>query len=251
MLLQSLAVLGAILVLIGLGNWQLERKAWKEGLLATLAQRLSDASVAMRPLAQWAELTPADDEFRRVDVTAAFENDKEGLVYTPGSSLRETGGGPGYWVFTPARLADGSRVMVNRGFVPEGRQNPATRTDGQVSGPLHLVGVLRWPEAPGLFTPGADAAHNLWFARDSAAIAASKGVSVAPFYLELESPEPPGGLPLAGKLMPNLPNNHLQYAITWFGLALVFAGAYVFWLFGSWRNRFASGGLQAHAAASD
>ncbi len=112
-LLQSLAVLGAILVLIGLGNWQLERKAWKEGLLATLAQRLSDAPVAMQPRAQWAELTPADDEFRRVDVIAAFENDKEGLVYTPGSSLRETGGGPGYWVFTPARLADGSRVMVN------------------------------------------------------------------------------------------------------------------------------------------
>ncbi len=120
-----------------------------------------------------------------------------------------------------------------------------------MSEPLHLVGVLRWPEVPGLFTPGADPAHNLWFARDLAAIAASKGVSVAPFYLELESPEPPGGLPLAGKLMPNLPNNHLQYAITWFGLALVFAGAYVFWLFGGWRNRLASGGLQTHAAASD
>ena len=223
-------------MLITLGAWQLERKAWKEALIATLAERLAAPPVALPAPTEWPRLVANEDEFLRVAVTATFANEKEGLVYTSGSTLREATGGPGYWVFTPARLADGSTVMVNRGFVPEGRQNPATRAEGQIAGRVELTGVLRWPETPGLFTPAGDPARNLWFAREAAAIAAAKGISAAPFYLELERPEPPGGLPRAGRLQPNLPNNHLQYAITWFGLAAVFAGAYLAWLFGGWRK---------------
>jgi len=229
-------MLAALAVLIGLGTWQLERKAWKEGLIASLTERLSARPVALPPPAEWPRLAAKEDEFLRVAVTAVLENDKEGLVYTGGSTLRDATGGPGYWVFTPARLADGNHVMVNRGFVPEGRQNPATRQEGQIVGPVDLVGVLRSPELPGIFTPAADPAHNIWFARDPAAIAAAKDVGAAPFYLEIESPEPPGGFPHAGRLQPNLPNNHLQYAVTWFGLAAVFAGAYLVWLFGGWRK---------------
>jgi surfeit locus 1 family protein len=236
-LVPSLATVAALLVLVGLGEWQLQRLAWKEGLIATLAERLSAAPVALPPPAVWPRLSAEHNEFLRVAVTAVFENDKEALVYTGGSSLREATGGPGYWVFTPARLADGNHLMVNRGFVPEGRQKVDTRLEGQVADPINLVGALRWPEVPGLFTPAGDPAHNLWFARNSTAIAAAKGVSVAPFYLELESPQPPDGLPRAGRLQPNLPNSHLQYAVTWFGLAVVFAGAYLAWLFGSWRKR--------------
>jgi surfeit locus 1 family protein len=121
--------------------------------------------------------------------------------------------------------------------VPEGRQDAMTRAEGQIVGPIEMVGALRFPEARGLFTPTADLAHNIWFSRDSRAIAVAKDIEAAPFYVELESPPPPGGLPHVARLMPNLPNNHLQYAITWFGLAAVFAGAYVAWLFGSWRKR--------------
>jgi surfeit locus 1 family protein len=232
----TIATAVALAVLIALGMWQLERKDWKEALIATLAQRLSAPPVALPSLGDWPRLGPAD-EFLRVTLTATFANDKEGLVYTGGSTLRADADGPGYWVFTPARLGDGSIVMVDRGFVPEGRQNPATREDGQIAGPVAMAGVLRFPEQPGLFTPLGDAAHNLWFARDSGAIAATKGLDAAPFYVELESPEPPGGLPHAAPLVPNLPNNHLQYAVTWFGLATVFAVGYLFWLFGSWRRR--------------
>jgi surfeit locus 1 family protein len=235
-LVPSLATLVALAVLIGLGSWQLQRKDWKEALLTSLAQRLSAPPVALSSSRQWAQLGP-DDEFLRVTLTATFENDKEGLVFTSGSSMREDDGGPGYWVFTPARLAEGGVVMIDRGLVPEGRQNAATRSDGQIAGPVALVGVLRFPELPGLFTPAADPAHNIWFSRDSGAIAAAKGIDAAPFYVELESPAPPGGLPHVARLVPNLPNNHLQYAVTWFGLAAVFAGAYVAWLFGSWRKR--------------
>jgi len=235
-LVPSLATAAALAVLIGLGMWQLERKEWKEALVAALAERLAAPPVALPPPRDWPNLAPAD-EFLRVAMTAAFENDKEGLVFTSGSTLRDDAGGPGYWVFTPARLADGSIVMVNRGFVPEGRQNPATRQDGQVTGPVAMTGALRFAEPPGLFTPGADPAKNIWFSRDPGAIAQAKGINAAPFYVELESPEPPGGLPHVARLYPNLPDNHLQYALTWFGLAAVFAGAYVAWLFGGWRKR--------------
>jgi surfeit locus 1 family protein len=236
-LVPSLAAAAAFAVLLSLGLWQLDRKAWKEGLIATIEERLSAPPIALPAPSTWPRLTATEDEFLRVAMTAEFLNDQEALVYTSGSSLREGTGGPGYWVFTPARLAGGALVMVNRGFVPNGKQDPATRPDGEVAGPLNMVGVLRWPEPPGLFTPAGDPTHNIWFSRDSAAIAAAKGVSVAPFYLELESPDPPGGLPRTGRLHPTLPNNHFGYALTWLGLACVLVGVYGTWLFGSWRKR--------------
>jgi surfeit locus 1 family protein len=158
--------------------------------------------------------------------------------------LREATGGQGYWVFTPARFASGEILMVNRGFVPDGKQAPAARPDGLIGGPVDMIGVLRWPEQPGLFTPAGDAARNIWFARDSSAMAAAKGLSAAPFYLELESPEPPGGLPRAGRLLPSLPNNHLGYALTWLGLAAVLVGVYVAWLFSGWRKPDGDGAIR-------
>jgi surfeit locus 1 family protein len=96
---------------------------------------------------------------------------------------------------------------------------------------------MRWPETRGLFTPADDPKSNVWYLRDPKAIAeAKKWASVAPFYIEQEQPAPPGGLPLPGKLAVNLPDNHLQYAITWFGLALGLAGVYVVWLAGRMRR---------------
>ncbi|MFZ0606894.1 MAG: SURF1 family cytochrome oxidase biogenesis protein, partial [Xanthobacteraceae bacterium] len=145
--------------------------------------------------------------------------------------------GPGYWVFTPARLADGGVVMVNRGFVPEGRQDPKSRPGGQVSGTVDIVGTMRWPDTRHWFTPNDEPSHNLWFSRDPSAIAAAKGIGpVAPFYVEQESPPPPGGLPQPGKLVVSLPDNHLQYAITWFGLAAVLAGVTISFAVSSTRH---------------
>jgi len=236
-LIPSIAAASAFAVLLSLGVWQLDRKAWQEGLIATIGQRLSAPAVALPAPATWPRLTAAEDEFLRVAVTAEFLNDREALVYTIGSSLREESSGPGYWIFTPARLADGALVMVNRGFVPNGKQDAKTRPDGEVAGPINMVGVLRWPEPPGIFTPAGDPTRNIWFSRDSNAIAAAKSVSVAPFYLELESPDPPGGLPRTGRLHPTLPNNHFGYALTWLGLACVLVGVYGAWLFGGWRKR--------------
>src|SRR5260370_22091737 len=161
-LLPSLAAASAFAVLVSVGLWQVDRKAWREGLNATIERRLSAPLVALPAPATWPWLRAAEDEFLQVAVTAEFLNDREALVYTSGSSLREATSGPGYWVFTPARLPDRALVMVNRGFVPDGKHDPATRPDGEVVGPIHLVGGLRWPEPPGVFTPAGDPARNIW-----------------------------------------------------------------------------------------
>jgi len=228
----------AFVILIGLGVWQIERKAWKEGLIADLTQRLAAPPHALPPTRDWPELSAAKDEYRRVTFTAQFDNAREALVFASASAFRPdvADAGPGYWVFTPARLADGSVVVVNRGFVPEARKNPQSRAEGEVSGPVTVVGAMRWPDSRHWFTPADDPARNLWFTRDPAAIAGAKGLSsVAPFYVEQEAPAPPGGLPQPGRLMVSLPDNHLQYALTWFGLAAVLAGSFIAWAAGSGR----------------
>jgi surfeit locus 1 family protein len=236
LLVPGVAALCALAILLGLGTWQVRRKAWKEALIATVTERFAAPPVRLPPPAEWPRLDPSHDEFRRVAFPAEWLNDKEALVYTTGSSLRADAASPGYWVFTPARVRGGI-VMVNRGFVPESRRDPATRPEGQSSAPVDIVGVMRWPEAPGLFTPAGDPAKNLWFAREPAAMAAAKGLdAVAPFYVEQESPAAPGGLPQVGKLQPSLPNNHLGYALTWYGLALVLVVAFGIWAAGRRRG---------------
>jgi len=230
LLVPSLVAVGALAVLLGLGTWQLERKAWKDGLITALNQRLAAAPDPLPAPDTWDRLDPAAMEFRRVAFTATFDYGREALVYTAGSSLRSDVSGPGYWVFTPARLSDGRLVMIDRGFVPEGRQDAASRAAGQVPGPVEIVGVLRWPEQRGMFTPADNPERNLWFLRDHLAIAQAKGLDrVAPFFIDQEAPPPPGGLPRPGRLTPHLPNNHLQYAVTWYGLALVLVVAFAIW----------------------
>ena len=213
--------LAAVAVLAALGTWQLERKAWKEGLIAKLESKLSAAPVALPPRERWSQLSAGQDEFRRVKFSTDLL-DQEALIYTSGSAIRPDVSGPSYWVLSPARLPDGGLVIVNRGFVPEGKQDPGTRREGQPQGVVEIVGAMRWPEARGLFTPNDAPGKNLWFVRDPAAIAAAKGWgTVAPFYIDQEAPPAPGGLPKVGPLKPSLPNNHLQYAVTWYGLAFV------------------------------
>jgi surfeit locus 1 family protein len=224
-------------VLIGLGTWQVQRKAWKEALIASLTERLNAVPTALPAPATWPRLDPANEEYRRVAFSAEFDNTREALVYGAASAFRPDASGLGYWVLTPARLADGSVVMVNRGFVPDGRQDPKSRPGGELTGPVPITGVLRWPDSGHWFTPKPDATHNLWFSRDLKSIAAAKGLAeIAPFYVEQEGPVPRGGLPLPGKIVVRLSNDHLQYAVTWFGLAVALAAFFVVWALGSRRT---------------
>jgi len=189
------------------------------------------------PAETWPSLDQASNEYRRVAFSGTFDHAKESLIYAAASAFRPDVSGVGHWVFTPARLADGAIVMINRGFVPDARRDPLSRAQGQISGPVDIVGALRWPDARSWFSPHDDPAHNLWFARDPKAIADAKGLGpVAPFYIEQESPAPPGGLPQPGKLVVNLRNAHLQYAITWYGLALALLVVFAVYTFNSRRE---------------
>jgi surfeit locus 1 family protein len=231
-ILFGLCVVAALGVLVALGTWQLERKAWKEGLIAELDTKLAGKPTDLPARERWGRLSAAADEFTRVAFPAEFIGGEEALVYSSGSSLRPDATGPGYWVFAPARLLGGSLVIVNRGFVPEGRQDP--KAHSQPSGVVDVVGVMRWPEVRGQFTPADEPAKGLWFARDPAGMAeAKKWGTVAPFYVDQEAPSAPGGLPKVGPLKASLPNNHLQYAVTWYGLALVTLVSAIFF----WRAR--------------
>ena len=227
----TLMTLAGLVILIGLGVWQLDRKVWKENLITTLNTRLGRAPEDLPPRASWAQLREDKEEFRRVVFPAEFLDGEEALVYTAGSPLRPDVKGPGYWVFAPARLAGGSIILVNRGFVPADRKDPGTRSEGAPHGTVDIVGVLRWPETRNSFTPADDPKNNVWFLRDSNSIAKFKTwLTAAPFYIDQEGPVPPGALPKPGKLEVRLPDNHLQYAITWFGLALALASVFIVWL---------------------
>jgi surfeit locus 1 family protein len=225
-------------VLVGLGVWQIQRKTWKEGLIAALNERLAAPPSALPAPSAWPSLDQASGEYRRVKFSAEFDHGREALVYAAASAFRPDVSGPGYWIFTPARLAGGGILIVNRGFVPQSQREAGARAAGQEGGPIEIVGVLRWPERRNWFSPTDDPKGNLWFTRDPLAIAAAKGIAeghgpVAPFYVEQEGPVPPGGLPRPGKTVANLRNEHLQYALTWFGLALVLLVAFGVWAFNS------------------
>jgi cytochrome oxidase assembly protein ShyY1 len=236
LLVPTLVALTVFAALIGLGTWQIERKAWKEGLIDALAQRVAADPRPIPPASRWSALAPERDEFRRVKFDAAIEPDADALVYTPGSAFRTDVSGPGHWVFTPAKLSDGATIVLNRGFIPQALQQSAARRP--LAGPVVLVGAMRWPEARGWFAPNDDPAHNLWFVRDQRAMAEAKGWGeVAPFFVELETPSSPGPVPQAGRLTVNLRNEHLQYAITWYGLAAVLAISFGFWVTSTRRSR--------------
>lgn len=243
----GLAVIALVMVavLAGLGVWQLQRRQEKHTLIAALTERLAAAPGPLPAAAQWPALDAAHDEFRRVSFTATFVAKPDAMVYSSGSAVRDDISGPGAWAFLPARLPGGAVVVVNAGFVPNTMQDRA-RQDRAVTrlvtgAPMALTGYLRFPESAGVLMPDADAGKRLWFVRDTPAMARAlgwdEGHGVAPFYVDLETPVPPSGEPKPGPLTVHLKDDHLQYAITWFGLALVVAVTFVVWVIQRRRAR--------------
>jgi surfeit locus 1 family protein len=221
-----LSALG-IAVLLSLGFWQLERRVWKEDLIAQVEARATAPAAPLPAEADWPSLTAARDEYRRVTASGTFRHDGEVHLYTVVSEQKGRAAGPGYWVLTPLDLSSGAFVIVNRGFVPLDRRDPATRREGQVEGPVTVTGLLRMPEPPSWFGPANDPARNAWYRRDPVEIArALKLERVAPFTIDADAAPNPGGLPEGGRTRLAFPNDHLGYAITWFGLALALAAVF-------------------------
>lgn len=225
LVVAAVAIAGAFGVLVGLGVWQLERLAWKEGLIAKVEARIHEPAVPAPAEEDWARVNFTDDEYRHVTVSGRFDHRDEVQVYALIDRTPEGGGGPGYWVVTPLVTAEGAAVLVNRGFVPVELRDPARRAEGQVEGPVTVTGLLRLPEDSGLFTPQNDPAKDSWFTRDPFAIGEAKGLlRVAPFLVDADATPNPGGWPLGGQTRITFPNRHLEYALTWFGLAAALAG---------------------------
>jgi surfeit locus 1 family protein len=216
----TVASLIGLATLLSLGFWQLERMAWKEDLLAKIHARAYG-----EPSSLPADWKPARDEFRRVRVAGKFLHDAETPVHGLAPGQR---GAPlqGFYLFTPLRLSSGTLVMVNRGFVPTELRDPASRPGSRPEGEVVVTGLVRAPEQPGWFVPENRPEEERWFIRDPQQFAAAKGLSAAPFYIEAEAAGP-GEWPRGGQARLELPNNHLQYAFTWFGLAVTLVAVFV------------------------
>ncbi|MBY5744770.1 SURF1 family protein [Rhizobium leguminosarum] len=213
--------------LAALGTWQVERLTWKRDLIARVDQRVHAAPVPVPARAEWNKVNATDDEYRRVTAVGMLANDKETLVYA------STALGPGYWVMTPLTLSDGTSILVNRGFVPPDRRDPASRREGQLSGPVAITGLMRMTEPKGSLLQSNDVAADRWYSRDVAAITQKRGVSAAaPYFTDADATANPGGLPVGGLTVIDFPNNHLLYAITWYGLAAMVLALLVFVLRG-------------------
>ena len=199
---------------VALGVWQVRRLAWKENLIAE-----RHAAVAATPVAPPRTATAARRlRFHRVADQGVFLNDKE--IHLAAIS---PDGEAGFHVLTPLREESGRSVFVNRGFVPENLKNPRARAQGELAGTVRVVGLLRlFPEnKPNWFVPDNRPDENYWFWMDLPAMAGADGlVNLAPFYIDADGTANPGGWPKGGLTRLELPNHHLQYAITWFSLAI-------------------------------
>jgi surfeit locus 1 family protein len=209
-----LFTIAVVLFCAALGAWQLERLAWKRGLIA---QR--EAAMAAAPVAPPRTLLEARAlEFHRIFDEGVFGHDKE--IFLNAIAPK---GGAGFDVLTPLREAGGRIVFVNRGFVPSELRDPARRAAGQPAGTVRVAGVLRLPpeKKPNWFVPDNRADRNDWFWVDLGAMSAAAGLAnVAPFTIEADATPNPGIWPKGGVTPLLLPNDHLQYAITWFSLAI-------------------------------
>ena len=222
-------------VLVGLGSWQVKRLFWKLDLIERVTQRVIAPAVAPPAPAQWSLINVQDDEYRHVRLRGSFLYDQTTRV----QAVTESGGG--FWLLTPLQQADASIVLINRGFVPTGtrRLDPAGGATGPV---VTITGLLRMNEPGGAFLRKNDAAGNRWYSRDVVAIAAVHGFSrVAPYFVDADAASAiatgrDGEKPVGGLTVIAFANSHLVYAITWYVLALMVAGA-AFWVVRDERRR--------------
>lgn len=210
----GLTLIAALLFagLCTLGVWQVERSAWKRDLIARV-----DARIHAAPVAAPANATQAD-EYRRVTATGTLLHDRATLVQA--STIR----GPGFWVLTPLQRPNGTTLLINRGFVP-----PDARTRyARPAGTVRVTGLLRLTEPGGGFMRSNDPSANRWYSRDVAAIATARALPTVPtYFIDADAAPQPAALPIGGLTVIRFPNNHLVYALTWFSLAAMVAGAYI------------------------
>lgn len=216
----AIATAISLVILISLGNWQIERLAWKEGLIAQMQARAYGEPGAILPPEQWPDYVPQEEEYRRVRVSGRFLHEYEVAVH--GLMPTSTRGNPvqGFYLLTPLEISQDARVFVNRGFVPTSMRDPAARPAPPPEGEVSVTGLVRAPEERGMFVPENIPDDERWMVRDVAQMAEARDLAaVAPFYIDAEFDPAAPDWPRAGATVLDPPNNHLQYALTWYGLA--------------------------------
>lgn len=201
-----------IVILLGLGTWQVRRLAWKRDLIARV-----DAGVHARPVPApgpiaWPAVDAERAAYRRIVVTGRYLADRS--VRTQAATVW----GSGSWLLTPLRTDRGFVILVNRGFVPPGWRDP-----GMPDRPVTVTGLLRITEPQGGFLRKNDPAADRWYSRDVAAIAAARHLErAAPYFIDADvDPDTPTRPPIGGLTVIHFSNNHLGYAITWYVLAVM------------------------------
>lgn len=231
----TLFTLAIVALLIALGVWQLKRLAWKEGLIAEIEARAKGTPITLKE-AIAVSREGRDPSYYRVHVKGSFDHAKERYLYALSDD-----GEPGWHVITPFDSVEGDLVLIDRGFVPDNLRDPSSRAAGQLEGEVDVTGLVRLPESPGPFTPDNEPDNNRWFWRDLSGMIHSMfptaTMDPAPFFLEAEKSDVPGGWPEGGQTRLELPNNHLQYAITWFLLAGAVVVIYLVYVRGAYRRR--------------
>lgn len=220
---------------IALGTWQVQRRAWKLALIERVDQRVHASPVPAPGRAAWPQIDAAGHEYLPVTARGRWLHDRTVLTQAA------TELGAGFWVLTPLEQADGTRVLVNRGFIPQSQRTqwlpPAGAPAADAVAPAEVQGLLRISEPRGGFLRTNDPAQGRWYSRDVAAIAAAQGLAdVAPYFIDQGLPDlrpaaaPPDAAavtrwPHPGMTVIRFANSHAVYALTWFGLALMVAGA--------------------------
>jgi len=229
LLWPTIIMLPIFLFSLSLGVWQMERRAWKRDILDRIATNQAAAPLTLDELLKG---NPLRFEYGRVRVSGSFLHDKE--FYLAARSLKDK---VGMQVVTPLRTDDGTIVLFDRGWLPSDKMDPAKRAEGQLPGKVDLVGIVRRSQVKRQFAPDNDPAKNFWFHVDVPLMRQMAGGSPDPvldtFFLEADATPNPGGVPVGGQTRLDIPNDHLQYAITWFLIALAGAGVYLAY---HWEN---------------
>lgn len=237
LILLTACTLAALAVLLALGKWQLDRLAWKEDLIGKITARVGAPPTPAPAEGGWPALDVHADEYRRVTASGRYDFARQTLVHA--NAPKENGlVRAGYVVLTPLRLADGGVILVNRGFVPMEMRAALAGVDARTPADATVTGLLRASQIRDPFVPADDPATGEWFTRDIAAIAAAQGLQrVAPFIIDADAPARYTEGPRGGLTVISFPNRHLEYAMTWFGLAATLLGVYGVFVWRRLRER--------------
>jgi surfeit locus 1 family protein len=216
---------------VWLGVWQVNRLAEKEALIAEVDHQLTQPPYDIPSADQWNLIALDTYAYHPLTLVGHYVNEAAVLVFTNLPEPKGRFGGPGYWVMTPFEPTTGGTVFVNRGFVPESSKGSILSAPGP-EGQQTLTGIALEPEAAGAFTPAPDSAHRIEWIRDPTRLAAMSGTTGPIFGLTVDAPAgEPGALPQGGETVIEFPNNHLGYAMTWFGFALLTPALLAFWVY--------------------